>query len=106
MLDFKKKFDNWLALKITNAVSTMTMAYIFALLSLSSFPAVLVLVIPSSAHLFPHWILKTSIIALIAWIAQNFLQLVLLPIIMVGQKLQADSTITHVKKIHKHFNIQ
>ena len=33
--------------------------------------------------------IRTSIIALIAWVAQTFLQLVLLPIIIVGQNVQA-----------------
>ena len=35
---------------------------------------------------------KASLIALIAWIAQTFLQLVLLPIIIVGQNVQAEAS--------------
>ncbi|HEY6427417.1 MAG TPA: hypothetical protein VIX84_09300, partial [Acidimicrobiales bacterium] len=34
------------------------------------------------------WLIKTSVIALVAWIAQTFLQLVLLSVIMVGQNVQ------------------
>lgn len=41
-----------------------------------------------------------SLIIIVAWIAQTFLQLVLLSIIMVGQKLQADTTINHINKRH------
>jgi ferritin len=36
---------------------------------------------------FPHWLIGVSLIALVAWIAQTFFQLILLPIIMVGQNV-------------------
>ena len=81
------KFNTALALKITNGVGSMWSAYIFAILSLMSLPAILVLVSPGLKHNFPHWIIAASLITLIAWISQNFLQLVLLPIIMVGQNV-------------------
>ncbi len=81
------KFNMALALKITNAVGSMWSAYLFGLLSLMSLPAILVLVSPSLRSDFPKWIIATSLITLIAWISQNFLQLVLLPIIMVGQNV-------------------
>jgi hypothetical protein len=81
------RFNTRLALKITNNVGTMWTAYIFALLSLFSLPAILVLVSPHLAHFFPHWIISASLISLIAWVSQNFLQLVLLPVIMVGQNV-------------------
>lgn len=82
-----RKFNTALALKITNAVGSMWSAYIFALLSVLSLPAILVLISPGLRHDFPKWIIATSLITLIAWISQNFLQLVLLPIIMVGQNV-------------------
>ena len=66
-------FNGWLALKITNSVGNMWCAYAFALLALISLPDAI----------------KTGTAALIAWIAQTFLQLVLLSIIMVGQKVAA-----------------
>jgi hypothetical protein len=81
------KFNTALALKITNSVGSMWSAYLFALLSLMSLPAILVLVSPGLRHDFPKWIIAASLITLIAWISQNFLQLVLLPIIMVGQNV-------------------
>ncbi len=92
LLNKKKKnriilFNNHLALKITNMVGSMWSAYIFALLSLMSLPAISVLISPNLRHNFPHWIIATSVITLIAWISQNFLQLVLLPVIMVGQNV-------------------
>jgi hypothetical protein len=80
-----KQFNTGFALIITKSVGTMWTAYIFTLLALFSLPAVLVGVFPGMASSFPTWLLKTSLIALVAWIAQTFLQLVLLPIIMVGQ---------------------
>ncbi|HJP69796.1 MAG TPA: hypothetical protein VJ846_12935 [Sphingomicrobium sp.] len=66
-------FNSWLAVKITNVVGTMWCAYAFAALALVSLPEAI----------------KQGTGALIAWIAQTFLQLVLLSIIMVGQKVAA-----------------
>jgi len=66
-------FNGWLALKITNAVGTMWCAYAFTALALISLPAAI----------------QAGIGPLISWIAQTFLQLVLLSIIMVGQKVAA-----------------
>ena len=68
------KFNGRVGLKITIVVGTMWCAYLFTLLALVSAPSAF-----SSGN---------SII-IIAWIAQTFLQLVLLPIIIVGQNIQA-----------------
>src|SRR6185503_3063489 len=62
-------FNGWLALVITNAVGTMWCAYVFAGIALISLPAAI----------------RGGTATLIAWIAQTFLQLVLLSVIMVGQ---------------------
>lgn len=75
-------FLNKIALVITNIVSTMWCAIAFAFIALISLPAAL------QSH---------SLIVIVGWVAQTFLQLVLLSIIMVGQKLQADNTIKDVK---------
>jgi hypothetical protein len=66
-------FNGWLAVQITNGVGTMWCAYVFAAIALISLPDAI----------------KGGTAALIAWIAQTFLQLVLLSIIMVGQKVAA-----------------
>ena len=66
-------FNGWLAVNITHLVATMWCAYAFAILALISLPDAI----------------KAGTPALIAWIAQTFLQLVLLSIIMVGQKVAA-----------------
>jgi len=65
------RFNDWLAVKITNIVGTMWCAYAFACLALISLPAAI----------------RGGTATLVAWIAQTFLQLVLLSIIMVGQKV-------------------
>ncbi|MDQ0469916.1 hypothetical protein [Labrys wisconsinensis] len=62
-----------IALVITDAVGTMWCAYIFAAIALVSLPAAI----------------EGGVASLIAWIAQTFLQLVLLSVIMVGQKVAA-----------------
>ena len=54
----------------------MWAAYLFACLSLVSLPAAIATGDP---------------IIIVAWVAQTFLQLVLLPIIIVGQNIQAQS---------------
>jgi hypothetical protein len=66
-------FNSKLAVRITNIVGTMWCAYAFACLALISFPAAV----------------EAGTATLVAWFAQTFLQLVLLSIIMVGQKVAA-----------------
>ena len=66
------RFNAALAVAITKTVGTMWMAYLFAALALISFPAA---------------IASRDVIVIVAWIAQTFLQLVLLPIIIVGQNV-------------------
>ena len=71
--DERSGFNGWLAVRITNIVGTMWCAYAFTALALISLPTAI----------------KGGTGPLIAWIAQTFLQLVLLSIIMVGQKVAA-----------------
>jgi hypothetical protein len=80
-------FNTWLAIKITNGVGSMWTAYIFTLLALFSLPAILTQGKFVSKGTFPNWLISVSLIALVSWIAQTFIQLVLLPIIMVGQNV-------------------
>ena len=71
---------------ITVAVGTMWCAYIFTLLTLVSLPAAL------RSH---------NQIIIVAWIAQTFLQLVLLPIIIVGQNVQAAASDKRAEDTYK-----
>jgi hypothetical protein len=67
------RFNAWLAVKITKGVGTMWCAYAFGILALISLPDAI----------------KAGKPAIISWIAQTFLQLVLLSIIIVGQNIQS-----------------
>jgi hypothetical protein len=64
-----------IGLRITVLVGTMLCAYVFAAIALIS--------LPSNIH---------STQTLILWISSSFLQLVLLPIIIVGQNIQAKAS--------------
>ena len=85
-----QRFNKRVALALTRYVGTMTCFWIFCVLALCSLPAVL-----SGFNVFkgffPSVIIKASIIALVSWVAQTFLQLVLLPSLMVGQNLQNEA---------------
>jgi hypothetical protein len=59
---------------ITTVVGTMWAAYLFGILATVSLPSAL---------------RSGSTLVIVAWVAQTFLQLVLLPIIIVGQNIQA-----------------
>lgn len=63
-----------IGLAITTAVGTMVCAYLFGLVALISLPSALA---------------SGNLTVIIAWLSSNFLQLVLLPVIIVGQNLQA-----------------
>ena len=69
-------FNGRIAMIITNAVGTMWCAYIFAIIALISLPAAI----------------QGGTATLVAWVAQTFLQLVLLSVIMVGQKVAAKAS--------------
>ena len=77
-----QRFNKKVAIKITGVVGSMTCAWVFCLIALLSLPAILT----EAFHLtfFPHWLVSIGLIALVAWLAQTFIQLVLLSVIMVG----------------------
>lgn len=66
------RFNMWLAVRITRTVGTMWIAYLFGAIALISLPAAL---------------RSGDVIVIVSWVAQTFLQLVLLPIIIVGQNV-------------------
>ncbi len=71
-----REVDGWnakVAVFITSLIGTMWCAYLFTLIALIGLPAAL----------------KPNGEGLVAWIAQTFLQLVLLSVIMVGQNVQS-----------------
>lgn len=85
-----QRFNKRVALALTRYVGTMTCFWIFCVLALCSLPAVLSGFSVFNGF-FPAVIIKASIIALVSWVAQTFLQLVLLPSLMVGQNLQNEA---------------
>jgi F420-0:gamma-glutamyl ligase-like protein len=75
-----------IGLRVTMIVGTMWAAYIFTTLALVSLPSVI----------------KTgSAVLIVAWIAQTFLQLVLLPIIIVGQNVQSKAADKRAEMTYK-----
>jgi len=87
-------FNTQIAVWLTEHVGTMWTAYTFAVLAIIGLMAILGLLSPIVA-------------LLIAWISQTFLQLVLLPVIMVGQnvlgrksELQADESYSTTMKTY------
>jgi hypothetical protein len=75
-------FNAKVALLITRSVGTMACAYLFAAIALISLPDAI----------------KAGRPAIISWIAQTFLQLVLLSIIMVGQAVQSAASDARAEK--------
>jgi hypothetical protein len=70
-----QRFNTRLAIMITKVVGSMWCAYAFGLFDLISLPSAI----------------RGGTATIISWIAQTFLQLVLLSVIMVGQNVQADA---------------
>ena len=79
------KFNLWLAQKVTTGVATMWCAYLFAGIALISLPKA---------------IQSGDSIVIVSWVAQTFLQLVLLSIIMVGQKVQSQRVEETINQTH------
>jgi hypothetical protein len=72
-------------LKITLVVGTMWAAYLFTVLALFA--------LPSAIHQGTYYI--------IVWLSSSFLQLVLLPIIIVGQNIQAAAADKRAEETYK-----
>ena len=99
------RFNARVGVKITLVVGTMWTAYLFMVLTLVSAPAAFA---------------TGDRIIIVAWIAQTFLQLVLLPIIIVGQNVQAaaadgrslatyedaSAVLEEAKQIQAHLKVQ
>ena len=79
-------FNKFVAEKITSGVSTMWCAYIFAIIALISLPSA---------------IKSGDSLVIISWIAQTFLQLVLLSIIMVGQNVSSAKLEQTINETHE-----
>jgi hypothetical protein len=91
-------FNAKLALLITRSVGTMACAYLFCVIALVSLPAILIEAGVLTDSDVPKFLTKPGLILIIAWIAQTFIQLVLLSIIMVGQTVQSAASDARAEK--------
>jgi uncharacterized membrane protein len=82
-------FNAKVAVIITRGVGTMACAYVFCLIALLSLPAILIEAGVLHHSDVPAFFTKAGLILIVAWVAQTFIQLVLLSIIMVGQNVQS-----------------
>ena len=80
------RINTRIAVVITKLVGSMWCAYLFALIAMISLPAAI------SSH---------NPLIMVSWIAQTFLQLVLLPIIIVGQNIQAKAADARAEQTFK-----
>ncbi len=83
------QFNSRLAVLITKSVGTMWAAYLFVLIGLVS--------LPQAFNAFVHGDTVTGV----AWLSQSFLQLVLLPIIIVGQNVISASQDARAEADHE-----
>jgi hypothetical protein len=79
-------FNGKVALALTTIVGTMWCAYAFAVLALVALPSALS---------------DGSMLALIQWISQTFIQLVMLSVIMVGQNILGKAADTRAEATYK-----
>ena len=83
------RFNNWLAVQITRAVGSMWAAYVFVVIALISFPQALTA------------FLRGDTLTGVTWLSQSFLQLVLLPILMVGQRVISEAQDARAEADHE-----
>ena len=91
-------FNAKFAVLITRGVGTMACAYLFALLAFVSLPAILIQAGVLTKRDVPTFLTKPGLILIVSWIAQTFLQLVLLSIILVGQRVQSAASDQRAEK--------
>lgn len=80
-----QRFNRKLAILVTSGVGTMACAYLFAAIALISLPKA---------------IASRDVIVIVSWVAQTFLQLVLLSIIMVGQQISSEKVDKQISETH------
>ena len=95
-----RELNKKVALFITEKVGTMSCAYLFALIAFISLPEAL---------------LSEDPLEIVSWIAETFLQLVLLSIIIVGQNIQSEiaeeqaqtdrETLVAIKKLAEEIHV-
>jgi hypothetical protein len=87
------RLNNMLAVSVTHAVGSMWAAYLFVLIALVSLPQALAA------------FLNGDTVIGIAWLSQSFLQLVLLPILLVGQRVIAAAQDARAETDHETLTV-
>ena len=82
-----QRFNKSLAVKITAMVGTMTCSYIFAAIAFFGLPPALGLTF-----------IPAKVAAIVLWVSSEFIQLVLLAVIMVGQDVQSKAADVRAEK--------
>lgn len=83
---FIGRFNARLAVLLTNAVGTMYCAYLFTVIAVVA---------------LPEAVRQGSPTVLVNWLSSNFIQLVLLPIIIVGQRVLSEASDAQAAQDHK-----
>jgi hypothetical protein len=83
------RFNNTLAVGVTRAVGTMWAAYVFVVIAFVSFP-----------QAWAAFVQGDTLVG-ITWLSQSFLQLVLLPILLVGQRVISDAQDARAEADHE-----
>lgn len=83
------RVNDVLAVGITRAIGSMWAAYLFVLIALVSFPQALTA------------FLNGDTITGVTWLSQSFLQLVLLPILLVGQRVISEAQDARAETDHE-----
>jgi hypothetical protein len=79
------RFNSKFGLRITLVVGTMWCAYVFTVIALFALPSAI----------------KQGTYFIVVWLSSSFLQLVLLPIIIVGQNIQAAASDKRAEETYK-----
>lgn len=87
------------AVVVTDCLGSMVAFWACNALALASLPAVLTLVDSSLRPVFPAWLIKASLIALVAWVAQTYIQLVALPVLQVSGSAQGNALAENTRMI-------
>jgi hypothetical protein len=87
------RFNDRIAVLVTKSVGTMWAAYVFALISCVSLPQALAA------------FMKGDRVTGVSWLSQSFLQLILLPIIMVGQNVISASQDARAEADHETLTV-
>lgn len=92
-------FNAQAAVIITDVLGSMPFYWATNILALLSLPATLTLVDSALKSVFPPWLVNVSLISLIAWISQTYIQLTALPVLQVSGNAQGAAQAANTRTI-------